>query len=606
MKALRTALGLFESRLAAAEPKSTEVERQAQSIQGLERTVEQIAQRLTAAELSTGAAEQKMQETLDRHLSAIERTLDTIVQRLDMGEKQSRETLGELRSDLTETNKHLDSLATPAAAPAPQAPERQMAAPILDMPHFSEVPPPAAAPVAPPPAAAFTPPPFAPAPVDRQMAPPAAEYAMPPAFEPAPAAFALASVAAFTPEQPAASPQPMPDYLAAARRAAQAAIEAEPQQATHGPLGNFRTWSESERGSGMARTVLIGAIVLLIVVAALAGILFTRGIGRGPSEAVSQQNQAVGQLFSPANQPASSASNAPAQSSPSSQSASDENTGSATLPARPLTRDQGPQFFGPAVPSMENNTEAAHLPAEQATEENAAPEQATPPAKAPPRNFAAVSPAETANNAAPLSRLMVKAKTGNAKAELLLGIKYLDGDGVTASDSEAVSWFRRAADHGNALAQYRLGTMYERGRGLTADPKQAHAWYAEAARRGNRKAMHNLAVSFAQGAGVEKNFAQAAHWFTAAATLGLLDSQFNLAVLYERGLGVPPSLHDAYKWYTIVAAQGDNESKTRLDALATQLTPEDKRDAEKAAADFRAAPMNRDANEAPDIAQVAP
>jgi localization factor PodJL len=148
--------------------------------------------------------------------------------------------------------------------------------------------------------------------------------------------------------------------------------------------------------------------------------------------------------------------------------------------------------------------------------------------------------------------------------------------------------------------------LYERGRGIPADAKQAHNWYAQAARGGNRKAMHNLAVSFAEGAGTEKNYAKAAQWFTAAANLGLIDSQFNLAVLYERGLGVLPSLRDAYKWYAIAAAQGDAESKNRLDALATQLTPEDKLAADKEAADFHPQPLNRDANETPSIAQVIP
>ncbi len=635
MKALRTALGLFESRLAASEPKSAEVERNRQYIHGLERTAEKIAQRLTAAEASAGATEHKMQETLDRHLSAIERTLDTIVQRLDVGEKQSRDTLGELRANLADTNKRIDGLASAAANPAPApaaeppaperpAPERQMAAPILDMPPFSETPMPAfeptpplaPAPIVPPAAAAPifpeatpTPPSFVPEPMDANVPPTAAVYAIPPAFEPAPPAFAPAAVLPFVPEPPAADPQPMPDYLAAARRAAQAAIDAEPQQATHGPLGSFRTWTESERGSGMTRMALIGAIVLLVIVAALAGILFTQGPGTGPSEAVSQQSQAVGLLFKPANQPPATANNAPAQSPAVRQSANEENTGGAALPARPLPREETPpQFFGSAAPSVENNTETASEtappPSQQVTEGPPSAVETAPQANAPAAKVAALTPSETANNATPLARLTAKAKAGDAKAELLLGIKSLDGDGVAASDGEALNWFKQAANQGNALAQYRLGTMYERGRGIAADAKQAHDWYAASAHQGNRKAMHNLAVSFAQGAGVEKNFAEAAHWFTAAATLGLLDSQFNLAVLYERGLGVAPSLHDAYKWYAIAAAQGDAESKTRLDALATQITPADKLDAEKQAAGFRPLPMNRDANEAPDIAQV--
>jgi localization factor PodJL len=81
--------------------------------------------------------------------------------------------------------------------------------------------------------------------------------------------------------------------------------------------------------------------------------------------------------------------------------------------------------------------------------------------------------------------------------------------------------------------------------------------------------------------------------------MGLSDSQFNLAVLYERGMGVKQSLTEAYKWYAIAAAGGDSESKTRVDALATQLSPADKATAQAAAQNFHPKPMNPAANTAP-------
>jgi len=103
---------------------------------------------------------------------------------------------------------------------------------------------------------------------------------------------------------------------------------------------------------------------------------------------------------------------------------------------------------------------------------------------------------------------------------------------------------------------------------------------------------------------VQKDLVVAAQWFTRAANLGLADSQFNLAVLYERGMGVQQSLIDAYKWYAIAAQQGDTESKARLDALNTQLSPEDKTAAEKAAQSFRPETTDRNANIPPDESMV--
>jgi localization factor PodJL len=116
--------------------------------------------------------------------------------------------------------------------------------------------------------------------------------------------------------------------------------------------------------------------------------------------------------------------------------------------------------------------------------------------------------------------------------------------------------------------------------------------------------MHNLAVSYAGAAAGKKNMAEAARWFAKAAALGLSDSQFNLAVLYERGDGVPQSLLDAYKWYSIAAAAGDSESKARIGVLQTQLSDADKAAANKSAATFHAAPLNRSANVPPEPADL--
>jgi localization factor PodJL len=206
----------------------------------------------------------------------------------------------------------------------------------------------------------------------------------------------------------------------------------------------------------------------------------------------------------------------------------------------------------------------------------------------------------------PLDKLMSKAKAGDARAQLVLGLKYLDGDGVTASDSEAVRWLRRAAEQGDAIAQYRLGALYERGRGVGADPKQASYWYDQSAKRGNRKAMHNLAVAYSDGAGVAKNLGEAAKLFRQASDLGITDSQFNLAVLYERGMGVPASLTEAYLWYVIAANQGDAEAKARVEVLNTQIPAAERQAAEKTARSFTPKPMDRSANDPPTLAEVAP
>jgi localization factor PodJL len=204
--------------------------------------------------------------------------------------------------------------------------------------------------------------------------------------------------------------------------------------------------------------------------------------------------------------------------------------------------------------------------------------------------------------AAATDKVIQLANAGNPIALTVLGLRAVDSQ--PANLPEAVRLLTQAAEKGQAVAQYRLGTLYERGQGVSADPVKAAHWYEMSANQGNRKAMHNLAVSYASGAGGRKNMAEAARWFAKAAALGLSDSQFNLAVLYERGDGVPQSLLDAFKWYSIAAVAGDSESKQRMGVLQTQLSDSDRATANKSAATFHAAPLNRSANVPPEPADL--
>jgi|SRR5579871_506647 len=219
--------------------------------------------------------------------------------------------------------------------------------------------------------------------------------------------------------------------------------------------------------------------------------------------------------------------------------------------------------------------------------------------------LSAPSPAALPKTAAATDRVALLAAKGDARAETVLGLRYLDGAGVTRNDTTGAQWLERAAGHGEPVAQYRLATLYESGKGLKADRAQAVRWYQAAAAAGNCKAMHNLAVAYAQGSGVTKDLPEAARWFSKAAALGLADSEFNLAVLYERGEGVPQSLLDAYKWYTIAAQQGDGESKIRASAIAAELSADDRAAAERSAAEFKPKTPDLRANVPPSPVSLA-
>ncbi|HEY1631205.1 MAG TPA: TetR family transcriptional regulator [Rhizomicrobium sp.] len=214
------------------------------------------------------------------------------------------------------------------------------------------------------------------------------------------------------------------------------------------------------------------------------------------------------------------------------------------------------------------------------------------------RTAAPVKPAPKPDMA--FYRVTAAASTGNADAQLLLGLHLMEqGD-----DAKAALSLQQSANQGNAIAQYWLGTLYERGHGVKADPAAAWRWYQSAAKKGNVKAMYNLAVASAHGSGAKQSLPAASHWFWMAAMQGYVDAQYNLAVLYERGQGVPQSLVNAYKWYAIAAAAGDHDSKSSIEALKTQLKPAELTAGERAAASYKPNPVTASANTPPDPAQL--
>jgi len=377
------------------------------------------------------------------------------------------------------------------------------------------------------------------------------------------------------------APEPE-NFLAQARRSARAASEkAETEGRTR--FTAFRWSKDAAEGEEKAkpRYLLPALVAMLVVVAAAAALM------------LSQHAKQPDMAAAPTTHPATAAG--PTFSVPAPPDSDD--TQFVVAP------QAGNQAGGQRSDEKNYDTQRS-----EPQSQDAPPRTALPPKQRDVRN-APVNPvpdgAKPASAAPSADKVVQLANAGNPIALTILGLRALDGTNGTAVNlPDAVKFLSEAAEKGQAVAQYRLGTLYERGQGVAADPAKAAHWYEMAANQGNRKAMHNLAVSYASGAAGKKNMAEAARWFAKAAALGLSDSQFNLAVLYERGDGVPQSLLDAFKWYSIAAAAGDSESKQRMNVLQTQLSDSDKAAANKSAATFHAAPLNRSANVPPEAADL--
>jgi localization factor PodJL len=189
------------------------------------------------------------------------------------------------------------------------------------------------------------------------------------------------------------------------------------------------------------------------------------------------------------------------------------------------------------------------------------------------------------------------AMSGDAEAQFFIAGRFLDGTGVTQDFAQAAKWYHRAALQGLAPAQYRLATLFERGSGVQEDKEEARGWYERAALQGNVRAMHNLGVLLA---GLSPpDYLHAARWFREAAEHGVQDSQYNLALLEERGLGLSEDSTEAYFWYSVAAEAGDKDAKSRAQGLEESLPLALKSTVRERLKTFKPKPPEKSANVVP-------
>jgi len=192
-------------------------------------------------------------------------------------------------------------------------------------------------------------------------------------------------------------------------------------------------------------------------------------------------------------------------------------------------------------------------------------------------------------------RLRNAAMAGDGAAAYEVAVRFAEGRGVPVNLEAAAHWYERAASKGIAPAQFRYASLLEKGQGVKKDLAQARRLYLAAAAKGNGKAMHNLAVLYAEGIEGKPDYATAALWFRKAALHGVADSQYNLGVLCARGLGTAKSFEESYKWFALAASQGDRESGKKREEVANQLDAGALAAAQQAVKTFAPAPQPEEA-----------
>ena len=167
-----------------------------------------------------------------------------------------------------------------------------------------------------------------------------------------------------------------------------------------------------------------------------------------------------------------------------------------------------------------------------------------------------------------IKQLKAGVNRGDAKAQIELGKRFAQGDGVEQDVTKAVALYRKAAEQGQAEAQMALAIFYLSGSmGVAENLDTAVEWYKKSAEGGFSEAQAALAEMYEIGLGVNQDLKIATKWYLRAAEQGHIESQLKIGVIYKEGQRVQQSDRSARKWLRSAAAAGNMKAHIYLGAI---------------------------------------
>lgn len=153
-------------------------------------------------------------------------------------------------------------------------------------------------------------------------------------------------------------------------------------------------------------------------------------------------------------------------------------------------------------------------------------------------------------------QLIVKADSGDAKSQAVLGAMYRRGEFGERDYAKAYYWLEKASSSGEPIAQYNLAVMYESGNYVDKDTAMAAELYDtcyqamyQYALEGNSRAQVNLGNLMELGYGGTPGIENAMQWYNKAAENGDARAQYIMGYKYYHGWGLTQSYDSALKWF---------------------------------------------------------
>ncbi len=166
----------------------------------------------------------------------------------------------------------------------------------------------------------------------------------------------------------------------------------------------------------------------------------------------------------------------------------------------------------------------------------------------------ALSDYDSGNISAALLFAKAAGEAGDARAQVLAGHIYRNGEAGVPNLYEAAKWYRKAALLGDDDAMVALGEMgYKSQGGLT--PEDAKTYWTQAAQAGRQDAMRALADLNIKGLGVPRNQAEGVDWLILAADGGDAKAAKRMGDLY-----IDSAPETALAYYEKAAAAGDADA----------------------------------------------